>query len=95
MDAVIDRLNIHGIRMTRLTKPTELKLQQYKLSNPVFNTKDFEGHQTVKAESELTKVSTTLPAGTIKNQHRSTAKRSGGFTAGAAITRFFAAMGFL
>ncbi|MGI2209098.1 M14 family zinc carboxypeptidase [Shewanella baltica] len=63
---VIDRLNIHGIRMTRLTKPTELKLQQYKLSNPVFNTKDFEGHQTVKAESELTKVSTTLPAGTIR-----------------------------
>lgn len=63
---VIDRLNVHGIRMTTLKKPTELKLQQYTLSNPVFNTKDFEGRQTVKAESELTKVSTTLPAGTIK-----------------------------
>ncbi|MCU7961797.1 M14 family metallopeptidase [Shewanella sp. SW32] len=63
---VIDRLNVHGIRMTTLKKPTELKLQQYTLSNPVFNTKDFEGRQTVKAESELTKISTTLPAGTIK-----------------------------
>lgn len=63
---VIDRLNVHGIRMTTLKKPTELKLQQYTLSNPVFNTKDFEDRQTVKAESELTKVSTTLPAGTIK-----------------------------
>ena len=63
---VIDRLNVHGIRMTTLKKPTELKLQQYTLSNPVFNTKNFEGRQTVKAESELTKVSTTLPAGTIK-----------------------------
>ncbi|QYJ78974.1 M14 family metallopeptidase [Shewanella acanthi] len=63
---VIDRLNLHGIRLTRLTKPTELKLQQYTLSNPVFNTQAFEGRLTVKVESELTKVKTTLPVGTVK-----------------------------
>ncbi|MGL6122285.1 MAG: M14 family metallopeptidase, partial [Shewanella sp.] len=38
---VIDRLNVHGIRMTTIKKPTELKLQQYTLGNPVFNTKAF------------------------------------------------------
>ena len=63
---VIDRLNLHGIRMTRLSKPTELKLQQYSLSNPVFNTKAFEGRLTVKADSTLAKLTTTLPAGTVK-----------------------------
>lgn len=63
---VIERLNLHGIRMTTVQKPTELKLQQYKLSNPMFNAKAFEGRQTVKVESELTKVSTTLPVGTLK-----------------------------
>lgn len=62
----IDRLNLHGIRMTRLSKPTELKLQQYTLSNPVFNTKAFEGRLTVKADSTLAKVTTTLPSGTVK-----------------------------
>lgn len=62
----IERLNLHGIRMTRLSKPTELKLQQYALSNPVFNTKAFEGRLTVKADSTLAKVITTLPAGTVK-----------------------------
>lgn len=63
---VIDRLNLHGIRMTRLSKPTELKLQQYNLSNPVFNTKAFEGRLTVKADSTLAKLTTTLPEGTVK-----------------------------
>ncbi|MCK7630930.1 M14 family metallopeptidase [Shewanella sp. JNE10-2] len=63
---VIDRLNLHGIRMTALKKPTELKLQQYQLSHPVFSAKDFEGRQTVKVVSELTKLTTVLPEGTIK-----------------------------
>lgn len=63
---VIDRLTLHGIRLTRLSKPTELKLQQYSLSNPVFNTKAFEGRLTVKADSTLAKLTTTLPAGTVK-----------------------------
>ncbi|MCL1092016.1 M14 family metallopeptidase [Shewanella profunda] len=63
---VIERLNLHGIRMTTLKKPTELKLQQYQLTHPVFTAKAFEGRQTVKVESELTKLTTTLPEGTIK-----------------------------
>lgn len=62
----IERLKIHGIRMSSLQKPTELKLQQYQLSNPEFNTAAFEGRLTVKADAKLTKVITTLPAGTIK-----------------------------
>lgn len=62
----IERLKVHGIRLISLQKPTELTLQQYQLSNPEFNTAAFEGRLTVKTNAELTKVTTTLPAGTIK-----------------------------
>ena len=63
---VIERLSIHGIRMTRLEAPTTMKLQQYALSNPVFGQQDYEGRQTVKADSKLTKVTVTLPSGTVR-----------------------------
>lgn len=63
---VIDRLTLHGIRITRLGKPTELNLQQYRLSNPLFDNKAFEGRLAVKADSMLAKVSATLPADTVK-----------------------------
>ncbi|MGL4616285.1 MAG: M14 family metallopeptidase [Shewanella sp.] len=63
---VIDRLNRHGIRITRLTKATELNLQQYTLSHHVFNTKAFEGRLTVQADATMANVTSTLPAGTVK-----------------------------
>lgn len=63
---VIDRLNIHGIRMTRLETDTAMTLQQYALSEPQFSQQDYEGRQTVKVHSRLEKVTVTLPAGTVK-----------------------------
>ncbi|QSX37429.1 M14 family metallopeptidase [Shewanella sedimentimangrovi] len=62
----IARLRLHGIRMTELKQDTQMKLQQYRFANPVFDTKDFEGRHRVKADSKLEKVSVTLPAGTVK-----------------------------
>lgn len=63
---VIERLSVHGIRMTRLDKPTELKLQQYQLTNPSFNSRDYEGRQQVKAEVSLQGVDAKLPVGTVR-----------------------------
>ncbi|AQS40526.1 Zinc carboxypeptidase [Shewanella psychrophila] len=63
---VIERLQIHGIRMTRLHQPTEIKLQRYELSEPKFRSKDYEGRQMVEAEVRLESVETELASGTVK-----------------------------
>ncbi|GIU34196.1 M14 family metallopeptidase [Shewanella schlegeliana] len=63
---VIERLSVHGIRMTTLDKPTQLKLQQYQFSNPSFNNSDYEGRQQVKAEVTSQAVDVKLPAGTVR-----------------------------
>lgn len=63
---VIERLNTHGIRMTRLAVPTQLSVEQYHLSQPVFSDKDYEGRQRVKAQAVLSPIDTQLPAGTVK-----------------------------
>ena len=63
---VIERLATHGIRMSRISKPITLKLEQYRLTSPEFGAKDYEGHQRVKTGVELNSVTKTLPEGTVK-----------------------------
>ncbi|WP_299810906.1 M14 family metallopeptidase [uncultured Shewanella sp.] len=63
---VIERLRVHGIRMTTLVKPTEIKLQQYQFATPSFANSDYEGRQRVKAEVSSQAVETQLPAGTVR-----------------------------
>ncbi|MCL1039568.1 M14 family metallopeptidase [Shewanella submarina] len=63
---VIDRLEIHGIRMTRLETPTQVRAEQYQLTNPEFDDKDYEGRQRVKTDISKQFVTETLPAGTVK-----------------------------
>ncbi|WP_076413967.1 M14 family metallopeptidase [Shewanella sp. UCD-KL12] len=63
---VIERLEIHGIRMTRLEKPTKIKLDQYALSAPKFKQADYEGRQRVIADASLKSVVANLPTGTVK-----------------------------
>ncbi|QYK01455.1 M14 family metallopeptidase [Shewanella psychrotolerans] len=63
---VIERLNIHGIRMTRLEQPTELTLTQYQFGEPTFAAKDYEGRQRVSAPVLSHKTKLELPAGTVK-----------------------------
>lgn len=63
---VIERLAIHGIRMTTLTEPKVLKLTQYQLTAPQFGSQDYEGRQRVSAQLSAHGLQTTLPAGTVK-----------------------------
>ncbi|ABV38967.1 conserved hypothetical carboxypeptidase [Shewanella sediminis HAW-EB3] len=63
---VIKRLDIHGIRMTRLETATQLSVDQYHLSQPVFSGKDYEGRQRVSAQAVLNPIDTLLPVGTVK-----------------------------
>lgn len=63
---VIERLHIHGIRMTRLEAPVKMKLDRYSFSSPQFKEEDYEGRQRVKTSVSLNTVNTNLPAGTVK-----------------------------
>ena len=63
---VIERLSIHGIRMTTISKPSTQKLQQYQLSQPKFGNADYEGHQRVKATLSSQTIEATLPTGTVR-----------------------------
>ena len=63
---VIERLSLHGIRFTRLEKPTRIKAQQYQFNDPVFSSADYEGRQTVTATTVSNEVSLSLPAGTVR-----------------------------
>ncbi|MCL1079830.1 carboxypeptidase [Parashewanella spongiae] len=63
---VIERLSIHGIRMTQLQKPTRKIVQQYQFSDPTFDKQSYEGHQRVSVQSSLSPLELTLPTGTVK-----------------------------
>jgi hypothetical protein len=63
---VIERLSLHGIRMTRLEKSTHIAAQQYQFSDPSFSSADYEGHQTVTATTSTSKVNAQLPPGTVR-----------------------------
>lgn len=64
--AVIEKLRIHGIEIETLTKPVTLELEQYHFNQPKFNSRDYEGRQTVSAVATSKTITTTLPKGTIK-----------------------------
>ncbi|MGI2260937.1 M14 family metallopeptidase [Shewanella sp. GXUN23E] len=63
---VITRLELHGIRMTRLEQATQVRGERYSLSNPVFAEKDYEGRQRVNADISKSFINQVLPAGTVK-----------------------------
>ncbi|MGS0682219.1 M14 family metallopeptidase [Shewanella sp. 125m-7] len=63
---VIERLSVHGIRMTTLSKPTELTLQQYQFAEPSFANNDYEGRQRIKAVVSSQAIDAQLPAGTVR-----------------------------
>ncbi|MCL1095506.1 M14 family metallopeptidase [Shewanella kaireitica] len=63
---VIERLSVHGIRMTTINKPSKQKLQQYQFSEAKFGSADYEGHQRVKATVSSQTIEATLPTGTVR-----------------------------
>ncbi|WP_394204305.1 M14 family metallopeptidase [Shewanella waksmanii] len=63
---VIERLAIHGVRMTTLNQPTSMSLQQYTFSDYDFSESSYESRQRVSIEAKQRTVEATLPAGTVK-----------------------------
>ena len=64
--AIIERLNIQGIKLQTLKRDERLELTQFVAKEPVFNKLPFEGHMTVKAGFNSVKTNQLVPAGTIK-----------------------------
>ncbi|QYJ86235.1 M14 family metallopeptidase [Shewanella mesophila] len=63
---VIARLEIHGIRMSRLEHAKSMSLSQYQFGEAKFSSEDYEGRQRVSANVSSKVVNATLPAGTVK-----------------------------
>lgn len=62
---VIERLQAHGIEMTRLAAPQTEYTGTYRLTQPVWTSPPFEGHHTVTYKTETISESRTYPAGTV------------------------------
>ena len=64
---VIERLKLHGIEMTTLTKPQQVAVRQLTLTKHQFATTPFEGHFMVtEAEFSREERQRTLPAGWVR-----------------------------
>lgn len=63
---VIERLAIHGVRMTTLSQPTTLALQQTTFTDYDFSESSYESRQRVEVTTDQAKITTTLMPGTVK-----------------------------
>ncbi len=64
-NAVIERLHWHGIRTERLTRDTDVAVSIYRLNNPQWQQRPFEGHHAVSFTPELLHERSRLAAGTV------------------------------
>jgi hypothetical protein len=62
---VIERLQAHGIAFTRLDAPQTVSVECYRLTNPVWPTKPYEGRHSVTYTSTRRAESRSFPAGTV------------------------------
>lgn len=60
---VIERLQVHGIQMTRLEQEQVIEGSSYRLTEPKFATRSYEGRQRVSATANLIYEKRTLPKG--------------------------------
>jgi hypothetical protein len=63
---VIAKLDVHGIPYERITAPREVDVTMLRLSNPKFETAQFEGHARVTATATPEKRRETFPAGSVR-----------------------------
>jgi hypothetical protein len=64
--AIIDKLDAHGIRYTRLDRAASTRAETYQLDDPAWATRPFEGHLMLRHFSlHATSHELTLPAGTV------------------------------
>ncbi len=63
--AVIERLELHGVRFTRLTEPCTLEVESYRFEDVKFAPTPYEGRQTARYESVPVREQRSFPAGTV------------------------------
>lgn len=63
---VIERLEIHGIRMERTTEPRELEVEMLRLTEPELDEAPFEGHVRVTATPVVERRTERFPAGSVR-----------------------------
>lgn len=61
---VIDRMEIHGVRVDRLSQATTLPVSSYTLRSPEFAIRPYEGRQSVNFVTSLSNDTITFPEGT-------------------------------
>lgn len=64
--AVVERLDLHGIRYERTTAPRDVDVTMYRFSEPVYDKQQFEGHVRVTAPATPEKRRERFPAGSLR-----------------------------
>jgi hypothetical protein len=64
--AVIALLDLHGIPYERIASARDVDVTMYRLSNPVYDARQFEGHVRVKATATEEKHHEHFPAGSVR-----------------------------
>jgi len=63
---VIERLEIHGIRMERTTEPRDVEVEMLRLTEPELEEEPFEGHVRVSATPVAERRTEHFPAGSVR-----------------------------
>ncbi len=62
---IIDRLVAHGVVLQELAAPTELKIRSWRLTDPQWRSRPYEGHHPVSFTAESISEVRTFPAGSV------------------------------
>jgi hypothetical protein len=65
LDAVVDRLEAHGIKLSRLDAGRTLELERFRIDNTTVEPQPFQNHQERAVEGAYEPAEQTLPAGTV------------------------------
>jgi len=63
---VIERLQLHGIRMERISEAREIDVEMYRLSEPKLASEPYEGHVRVSATSVIERRRERFPANSVR-----------------------------
>ncbi len=66
LTAALERLRAHGIRMDRLSEPTNVALEEFHIDSSQVQPRAFQGHQERTVTGKYEPVEKTLPAGTYR-----------------------------
>jgi hypothetical protein len=65
LDAVVDRLEAHGVRFTKLAQATSLEVEQFKIASSTLADRDYQGHRARTITGAWEGADQSVPAGTI------------------------------